>query len=154
MADLIAFILELYLDIKHWFKVKKRRKFEKENNLPKSIVWHPINKPLLIFFLLFIISLSILSYIKLKDKSIKETNKKLNLIVEILEAEKEQFGKYPNQLKDIIRNNPLRKNITQDYWKNEFIYTLSKDSLNYSIVSLGKDQKMNTSDDIKYAKEH
>jgi hypothetical protein len=39
MPDLIAFILEIYLDIKHWFKLKKRRKYEKENNLPKSNVW-------------------------------------------------------------------------------------------------------------------
>lgn len=109
MADLIGFILEIYLDIKHWINVKKRRKFEKENNLPKSIVWHPITKPLLIFFIIFIMSLLMLSYYERNDKSVNETYKKLNLISEILEAEKKQLSKYPNQLKDIIRNNPLRK---------------------------------------------
>ena len=105
MSDLIVYILELYSDIKHWFRVRKRRKFEKENNLPKKRM--------------------------------------------LLEAEKKQFVFYPTELKTIIRNNPLRKNITLDGWKNEFIYTISKDSLNYELISLGKDGKLNTSDDIK-----
>jgi hypothetical protein len=153
MADLISLILDLYLDIKHWFTVKKRRKFEKENNLPKSIVWHPLTKPLLFFFILSISCFSLFSYLNLKNKPLSETKKKLQSINLLLEKEKKQFGKYPKKLRDIIRNNPLRKNITQDYWKNEFVYTLSKDSLNYSIISSGKDQKFNTPDDIIFFKE-
>ena len=76
----------------------------------------------------------------------------LNKIIDIkllLEAEKKYSGYYPKELAAIIRNNPLRKNIILDGWKNEFSYTLSKDSLNYTLISLGKDEKLNTSDDIK-----
>jgi hypothetical protein len=151
MSNLIAFILEIYLDIKHWFKVQKRRRFEKENNLPKSIVCHPITKPLFIFFLLFIISFSIFSVFSLRNISEEKTKERMIEISVILTAEKKHLNKYPKELKNIIRNNPLRKNITLDYWNTEFVYILSKDSLNYTIISLGKDRLLNTSDDIKIA---
>jgi hypothetical protein len=149
VSDLIANILDLYLDIKHWFNVKKRRKFEKEKNLSKSIVLHPLTKPLLVFSLIFIISTLTFFYFRSKDEFDIKTKEKLTKISKILEDEKQQFGSYPKLLKSIIRNNPLRQNINQDFWKNEFVYTLSKDSLNYNIISLGKDQILNTLDDIK-----
>ncbi|MFT7442267.1 MAG: general secretion pathway protein G [Maribacter sp.] len=149
MPDLIAFILEIYLDIKHWFKVKNRRRFEKGNSLPKSIVWHPLTKPLFLFFILFIISFSIFSVFSLRNKSEEKTKEKIIEISAILAIENKQLNKYPKELKDIIRNNPLRKNITLDYWNTEFVYVVSKDSLNYTIISLGKDRLLNTSDDLK-----
>ncbi len=68
---------------------------------------------------------------------------------QFLHQKKKKLNKYPKELKDIIRNNPLRKNITVDYWNTEFVYIVSKDSLNYTIISLGKDRLLNTSDDIK-----
>jgi heme/copper-type cytochrome/quinol oxidase subunit 2 len=149
VSDLITLILELYLDLVFWVKHKKRRKYEKENNLPKSIVWHPITKPLFIFLILFIISFSIFSVYRLRNTSEEKTKEKMFEISEILKLEKEQLNKYPKELNHIIRNNPLRKNITLDYWNTEFIYIISKDSLNYTIISLGKDSVLNTSDDIK-----
>lgn len=79
----------------------------------------------------------------------KKTKEKLTKITILLEDEKTQNAIYPKDLKSIIRNNPLRKNIYLDYYKNEFVYSVSKDSLNYSIIAIGKDQKLNTSDDIK-----
>ena len=149
MSDFISLILELYLDFQHWIKTKKRRKFEKENNLPKSIVWHPITKPLLIFFLLFIISITVFSVFNFRNTSEEKTKEKMNEIADILKSEKQQLQKYPKELKEIVRNNPLRKNIILDYWHSEFVYFLSKDSLNYTLISLGADRKLNTSDDLK-----
>jgi len=149
VSEFIAEILEIYLEIKYWIKHKKRRKYEKENNLPKSIVWHPITKPLLIFFPIFFICVFLFSLFNLKNKSEEKTKFKIDEIVLLLEAENKQFGYYPKKLKTIIRNNPLRKNIILDGWKNNFIYTISKDSLHYKLISLGKDSKLNTFDDIK-----
>jgi hypothetical protein len=148
MGDLISFILEIYLDIKHWFNVKKRRKFEKENNLPKKIMIHPLTKVFLIFLVILIPLLILITYVNFKYTGNTKTNEKIIKITAILELGKKQFGKYPSTLKQIIRNNPLRRNITLDYWKNEFVYTLSKDSLNYTLLSLGRDNIINTSDDI------
>lgn len=147
MSDLIALILETYSEIKHWFRVKRRRKFEKENNLPKKRMISPMNK---IYIGILILSLPFLYFrlTRISNYNKTTTIQKIAEIKLILEAEKKQLGKYPKELKDIIRNNPLRKNIVFDYWKNEYVYTLSKDSLNYKIISLGKDQILNTSDDI------
>ncbi|MBU3010190.1 type II secretion system protein GspG [Polaribacter vadi] len=149
MAELIAEILGWYLDVKYLIKHKKRRKFEQENNLPKSIVWHPMTKPLLISFPIFLIIFALISYFNFNNKPLENTSSKIAKIQTLLSSEKKQFGFYPKELKKIIRNNPLHKNITKDYWGNDFIYKISKDSLNYQLVSMGKDQKSNTSDDIK-----
>jgi len=148
VSDLIVYILELYSDIKHWFRVRKRRKFEKENNLPKKRMISPMNK---IGIVILIISIPIffLRFNRFRNQNFASTLDKIIEIKMLLEAEKKQFVFYPTELKTIIRNNPLRKNITLDGWKNEFIYTISKDSLNYELISLGKDGKLNTSDDIK-----
>ena len=148
MGDLIAFILELYLDIKHWFKVKRRRKFEKENNLPKKYIWHPLDKLFLISFLLIIITLYLRFFFFSKNKYERYTKQKLDEIAQILNEEKKEFGKFPKELKEVIRNNPLRKKIHLDFYENEFIYKLSKDYLNYTIIAIGKDQKFNTKDDL------
>lgn len=85
---------------------------------------------------------------RIKNQDFGNTLDKIIEIKLLLESEKKQFGYYPKELKIIIRNNPLRKNITLDGWKKEFIYTISKDSLNYELISLGKDGKLDTSDDI------
>jgi hypothetical protein len=148
VSEIIAEILEIYSDIKHWFKVRKRRKFEKENNLPKKRMISPMNK-IWIAILVISIPLLFLRYNRFKDQDFAITLNKIIEIKLLLEAEKKQFGFYPKELKNIIRNNPLRKKITTDSWKNEFVYTISKDSLNYTLISKGKDRKLNTSDDIK-----
>lgn len=148
ISDVITTILELFVDIKHWFKVKKRRKFEKENKLPKKRMLSPMNT---IAMVIFIISIPVI-FIRLNrviNQGEKITTEKIMELKLMLAAEKKQFGTYPTALKNVIRNNPLRKNSTKDYWKNEFSYTLSKDSLNYTLISAGKDQVLHTADDIK-----
>lgn len=148
MAEFIASILETYLEIKHYFKVRKRRKFEKKNNLPKKRMISPLDK-IWILVAIILIPILCLKFYSLRRNKITLTNDKINEIELLLEAEKLQFGFYPKELKQLIRNNPLRKNITLDGWQNEFSYNLSKDSLNYELISLGKDRKLDTSDDIK-----
>lgn len=148
MSDLISLVIEIYLDIKYWFDVKRRRKFEKENNLPKKYIFHPLTKVFLVLFFISVPIIFISVYFKSKNLGEIITKEKITNITTILESEKKQLGKYPSTLKKIIRNNPLRKNIILDYWKNEFVYTVSKNSLNYQLVSLGKDRILNTSDDI------
>ncbi|KGL62723.1 type II secretion system protein GspG [Polaribacter sp. Hel1_85] len=149
MSDLISSILEIVLEIKYWIKHGKQRKYEKENNLPKSIVWAPYTKQFFILFLIFIPVCFLFIFLTSIGKNENDTEERIIKISKLLEEEKNKFGKYPSELKTIIRNNPLRKNITLDYWKNEFVYLLSKDSLNYTIISLGSDQKLNTADDLK-----
>ena len=102
-----------------------------------------------IVILIISIPLLFLKFNRIRNQNLASTLNKVIDIKLLLESEKKQFDYYPKELKTIIRNNPLRKNITLDAWKNEFIYKISKDSLNYELISLGKDGKLNTSDDIK-----
>jgi hypothetical protein len=151
MANLISFFLEIYLDIKYWIKHKKQRKFEKENNLPKSIVWYPYIKQFAILFSALFVAYFLVIIFILKDNNQKKTTKRMTEIVKLLASEKKQFGKFPSALKDIIRNNLLRSNLTTDYWKTAFLYIPSKDGQNYQLISLGGDGKLNTKDDILYS---
>lgn len=53
MGDLIANILDLIEHLKFWKKKKNRRKFEKENNLPKKLMFQPLT--LILFTLLIVL---------------------------------------------------------------------------------------------------
>ena len=101
-----------------------------------------------IVILIISIPFLFLRFNRFRNQNFASTLDKIIEIKLLLESEKKQFDYYPKELKTIIRNNPLRKNITLDAWKNEFIYKISKDSLSYELISLGKGGKLNTSDDI------
>ncbi|MEN8885700.1 MAG: hypothetical protein ABF246_04870 [Winogradskyella sp.] len=148
MAGLFAELLEWFLDIKFWFKKRKRRKFEKEHNLPKRIMIYPSDKILLVSLGLGL--LSILCYFSFfYPKIIKDnTEEKLLEIVVILEEEKRILGVYPTVLNDIIRNNPLRKNITKDAFNFDIQYQLIANGERYVLFSVGKDGVPNSKDDI------
>lgn len=151
MADLISSILEIFLEIKYWIKHGKQRKYEKENNLPKKIVWYPYSKQFFILFLIFIPVCFLFFYVTNIEKNKENTEKIMIKISKLLEDEKKQFGKYPSELNTLIRNNPLRKGLEFDSWKTPFVYTITKDGKNYKLISKGGDRKLNTEDDISYS---
>ena len=150
MAEIIAEILEWYLDIKFWFKKRKRRKFEKEHNLPKRLMIYPSTKIYMVLIILGLVSITFFMFFVYPDIKENRTKEKLTEISQILEKEKAVLGFYPKDLKMIIRNNPLRQKITEDYWENEFQYELSSDGESYILFSMGKDRKPNTQDDIVF----
>jgi len=151
MSDLISFFLDCYLDIKYLIKYRKQRKHEKENNLPKKIVWYPYSKQFFILFLIFIPVCFLFFLFTSLGKNEEKTEKIIENVSNLLEEEKKQFGKYPSELKTIIRNNPLRKGLELDSWKTPFVYSVSENGINYILVSKGGDRKLNTKDDISYS---
>lgn len=83
--------------------------------------------------------------------SYKESNTttvRLSKIEQLLEKEKKDIGTYPLELRIIIRNNPLLKDIAKDGWNNKFSYKLTEYGLSYSLFSFRKDKPPNTEDDI------
>ena len=149
MLDLIGMLLSWREDYKFSNIVKARRKFEDENNLPKKIMIHPVWKLLGILVILFFILNSVIGYVFFSDYGLKQTSEKIVEINKILEKERTDIGNYPEELKTIIRNNPLRKNITKDYWGNEFFYQQLENGESYTIISKGKDGVLKTEDDVK-----
>ncbi len=148
-TELLANLLELYLDIKFWFKKRKRRKFEKEHNLPKKTMWYPSQQLTVVYLVVMLISVTIVMVFVFPNSQKRKTEKQLSKIVLLLEKEKKDIGEYPTKLRTIIRNNPLLKEVTLDDWNNEFYYKLSEDGLSYDLFSFGKDKTPNTDDDIR-----
>jgi amino acid transporter len=148
MEELVAWILECYLDIKFWFKKKKRRKFEKENNLPKKTMIYPSDKIAIVSMVIGVVLIILYMFFIQPMVIENRTKTKLNDIVTLLESEKRVTGFYPEALNSIIRNNPLRKNITRDALDYEIQYKLSSDQKSYVLFSVGKDGQPNTNDDI------
>jgi len=147
MLQLLAELLLLFEELKFWKKKKKRRQLEKEKKLQKRIMIHPSIKVLLIGLLVILIIKILLGFFY-SDRKTSITVNKIYEVRKNLEKEKKDLGKYPFNLKDIIRNNPLKKNIIFDAWGNEFYYKLYDKGLKYRLISKGKDGQLNTTDDI------
>ena len=148
MLDIIGELLFWREDYKFAKRKKARREFEKENNLPKKLMIHPVWKLFGIFIVFVLISKLVIGHFYFSDYGTKKTTEKIAEIELILENEKSSLGIYPEKLNIIIRNNPLRKNITSDYWDNEFFYEQIENGLGYVLVSKGKDGILKTNDDI------
>ncbi|PNW25529.1 hypothetical protein [Formosa algae] len=106
-------------DYKFAKRKKARREYEKENNLPKKLMIHPVWKLFGIFMIFVLMAKLVIGHFFFSDYGTKKTTEKIAKIELILENEKSSLGIYPEKLNIIIRNNPLRKNITTDYWNNE-----------------------------------
>ncbi|WAC02142.1 hypothetical protein N7U66_20600 [Lacinutrix neustonica] len=148
MLDIIGDLLLWREDYKFAKRKKAGREYEKENNLPKKLMIHPVWK-LFGILLLFII---VVRFFFFSDYGQRKTVEKIDKIDQILEKEKKALGIYPEKLNIIIRNNPLRKKITLDYWNNEFFYEQKENGLSYVLISKGKDGILKTDDDIGKAK--
>ncbi|MEY8848598.1 hypothetical protein AB9K26_07270 [Psychroserpens sp. XS_ASV72] len=147
MLDIISELLWWHEDYKFSKRKKKRREFEKQNNLPKKLMIHPVWK---LFGILFLVAIPIIYFILPNGN--KVTLEKIAEIQMILEKEKNDLESYPANLTDIIRNNPLRKDITLDYWKNEFFYEQTENGMGFVLISKGKDGILGTDDDINRTK--
>jgi len=152
MGEIIAELLLLWEDLKFWKKKKARRKFEKENNLPKKLMIRTSTLVLLIAVGFIIVARILIGIFHFTDKGTGNTTEKIAKITAILNEEKRDLGIYPKELKTIVRNNPLRQNITLDYWKNDFYYEQLDNGLNYVLKSKGSDGILGTDDDISGTK--
>jgi len=148
ILELGAQILLIFEDFKFWKKKRARRKFEKENGLPKKIMTYPSTYAyaLALGILGVLIALLVFSMSWFVDDNKEE--EKIAEIVALLELEKKYQGAYPPRLYDLIRNNPLRENIFLDSWGNAYYYELTYDERGYLLKSKGKDGVLNTDDDI------
>lgn len=153
MGELILNIIGEFLlwfnDDSYKSKKKKRRTYAKKNSSSNKELIPPIIKVLLVLIILIFISYFLIKHFYLNDLGENKTKKKIVEIERILKNEKNKVGKYPEKLELIIRNNPLRKNLIYDFWKNKFHYTQMENGNSYQLFSLGKDGIINTPDDIK-----
>ena len=79
ILDFFVAIADLFYELKFWKKKKARRKFEKENNLPKKVMIHPYLK----FFGIFIIIIFGITLHYLKDPLIMENQEQRRKLLKL-----------------------------------------------------------------------
>ncbi|NHN24325.1 hypothetical protein FIA58_001445 [Flavobacterium jejuense] len=122
--------------------MKKKKATAKENKLlPSTKIF------ITILCITFLFSFGFATYKNYfgDDKKVQE---ELSKVIALLDKEKESMGFYPKELTEIIRNNPLHKNITIDLWGNAYHYKSINNGSTYILLSKGRDGILNTDDDI------
>ncbi|MFH4966549.1 hypothetical protein V8G69_16250 [Gaetbulibacter sp. M235] len=76
------------------------------------------------------------------------TKKEMNEISVNLEKHRNHYGFYPANYHLFISQKPIWSSWKADSWNNPYNYEL-KDSLNYQLISAGKDGIFNNEDDLK-----
>lgn len=107
LFELILDFLILYLDFQFLKEMKKKRAIAKENNLPQKYKLLPSTKIFMTVMSITLLFLFGLTSYKVYFGNPIKAQEKLNQVQALLQKEKEVEGRYPNQLAEIIRNNPL-----------------------------------------------
>lgn len=78
----------------------------------------------------------------------KKNRETMNDIVRGLERYYSSYQHYPEDLIELVKDNPLRKRWLSDPWGHPYIYEVDSNKESYKLISLGKDGKQNTGDDV------
>lgn len=107
--------------------------------------------PIVFFFSVVVIGprifYSTLSYIEDKTNP-KKNHEVMNDIVRGLEHYHSSYQHYPEDLFELVKDNPIRKKWLTDPWGHPYIYEVDPNKKSYKLISLGKDGKRNTKDDV------
>lgn len=149
-AGLLADLLLIFENFRVRRKRRRQRKYERKLKSPKKRWFYRLQKILLIGIIVVLTFYLVRFSTFLLGNAEKQTHKRLTEVASLLKHEKLTSGYYPLDLKVIVRNNPLLKNIHKDYWGREFFYERHDSGESYVLISLGRDGRLNTSDDIVY----
>ncbi|MCG1037079.1 type II secretion system protein GspG [Polaribacter sp. DS7-9] len=120
----------------------KKRPFQRYFLQPSSIM---------VITVLVVGSISAFLFFSYQRTSIfpEKTKNEIVEITERMEKWNEKFGKYPNELNELIGNNPMRQEWKKDSWNRPYKYYVTENGKSFLIVSAGSDGKFETEDDIK-----
>ncbi|TRZ41618.1 type II secretion system protein GspG [Robertkochia solimangrovi] len=148
-------ILSILVDIgiirEEYLHDKRIRKKEQQDGVPRTLERYLFRPSLLIFLgtLLFIsILTSVFMIIQHTYINPGKTEQEILKIGGALEKWKNHTGQYPESLKELIGNGPIRQGWEVDAWNHPYQYTLSDDRANFKLVSSGSDGFFGTKDDL------
>ena len=136
-------------DFKHHKKITKK---EKEDGIKRPFQRYFLQpSSIMVISVLIIGSISAFLFFGHQRKSIfpKNTEKEISEMSDRMENWKENLGKYPMDLNELIGNSPLRQDWKKDAWNREYKLTISENGDRFLITSAGSDGKFGTEDDIK-----
>ena len=149
---ILAMLAEFRLfheDDKHQKRVSKK---EKKDGIKRPIQKFFLQPSLLLFTGIFVIgSISAILFFTYQRKSVfpEKTKKEISEMSDRMENWKENLGKYPTGLNELIGNSPLRQDWAKDAWNREYEFKITENGKGFLITSAGSDGKFNTDDDIK-----
>jgi hypothetical protein len=117
----------------------------------KDVVWTVIILVIIIpaFFLVLIFGgFSMASWYSDKYIKPKQTIAEGNRIMNALNQYKKNKGIYPDNIQAVIGDRPVRKGWTRDAWEQNYIYELVNEGKKFRLISMGKDKRLGTDDDI------
>ena len=105
----------------------------------------------MVISVLVIGSLSAILFFTYQRKSVfpKKTKQEISEMSDRIDNWKENLGKYPTELNELIGNNPLRQDWKKDAWNREYEFTITDNGKGFLITPAGSDGKFHTDDDIK-----
>ena len=136
-------------DFKHHRKITKK---EKEDGIKRPLQRYFLQpSSIMVISVLIILSISAFLFFSYQRTSIfpEKTEREISEMSDRMENWKENLGKYPTELNELIGNSPLRQDWKKDAWNREYKLTISENGKGFLITSAGSDGKFGTEDDIK-----
>lgn len=140
-------------DFKHHRKITKKEKADGKKRPFQMYFLQPSS--IMVIVVLVVGSLSAFLFFSYQRTSIfpEKTKNEIAEITERMEKWNEKFGTYPENLKELIGNNPMRQDWKTDSWNRPYQYSVTESGNGFLIVSSGSDGKFQTKDDIKMTKQ-
>lgn len=139
-------------DFKHHRKISKMEKADGKKRPFQRYFLQPSS--IMVISVLVIGSLSAILFFTYQRKSVfpEKTKKEISEMSNRMDNWKENLGKYPTELNELIGNSPLRQEWKKDAWNREYEFKIIENGNGYLITSAGSDGKFGTEDDIKSVK--
>ncbi|MEM9075961.1 MAG: type II secretion system protein GspG [Bacteroidota bacterium] len=136
-------------DYKHFKRISKKEKEDGIKRPLQKIFLQPslivVAATLVLVFIGGFLFFSYQSFSVYPRKTQKEIIEITNRIVDW----NEKYGEFPQDLNDLIGNNPMRQEWKKDSWDRPYQYYRTESGKGFLIVSAGLDGKFDTEDDIK-----
>ena len=139
-------------DFKHHRKISKMEKADGKKRPFQRYFLQPSS--IMVISVLVIGSLSAILFFTYQRKSVfpEKTKQEISKMSNRMDNWKENLGKYPTELNELIGNSPLRQEWKKDAWNREYEFKIIENGNGYLITSAGSDGKFGTEDDIKSVK--
>lgn len=148
VLEFLAWIGLDYVDYKHRKKISKK---EEEDGIKRPFQKYALQPGFKVFmFVIVLVCLSSFLFFTYQRHIVfpKSTKDEISEISNWIEKWNGKFGYYPQELKEIIGNNPMRQDWDKDAWNKDYKYIVNESKKTFFITSAGKDGQFDTQDDI------
>ncbi|MDO6492886.1 MULTISPECIES: type II secretion system protein GspG [unclassified Cellulophaga] len=139
-------------DFKHHRKTSKMEKADGKKRPFQRYFLQPSS--IMVISALVIGNLSAILFFTYQGKFVfpEKTKQEISEMSARMDNWKENLGKYPTELNELIGNSPLRQEWKKDAWNREYEFKIIGNGKGYLITSAGSDGKFGNEDDIKSVK--